>query len=99
MKHIIMQEKSESKNNISLLFMFPMQNLLFMHYFFCFSELLEWTWLYIDIRYSCNRKDWMGLGHTFLTIDYVQSVDYTTYKISDMINNSVFLMKSNLPHE
>lgn len=49
-----MQKLSESKIKILLLFAFPMLNLLFMHYFFYFSELLEWTWLYSEVINLCS---------------------------------------------
>lgn len=41
-----MHFKSILKNNTYLLIAFPMLNLLFMHYFFYFRRILEWTWKY-----------------------------------------------------
>lgn len=45
-------EKMKDKR-IFLVF-FPMLNLLFMHYFFYFSDILEWTWTYSEIINLCG---------------------------------------------
>ena len=36
------------------LIIFPMLNLLFMHYYFYFSDILEWTWVYSEITNLCG---------------------------------------------
>ena len=42
------------KSRYLLLLVFPMLNLLFMHYFFYFSDILEWTWMYSEIINLCG---------------------------------------------
>lgn len=41
-----MQKYPGLKNKSHLLIVFPLLNLLFMHYYFYFNRLLEWTWKY-----------------------------------------------------
>ena len=42
------------KDKRIFLVIFPMLNLLFMHYFFYFSDILEWTWTYSEIINLCG---------------------------------------------
>lgn len=44
-----MHSKSVVKTNYLLLITFPMLNLLFMHYFFHYNRMLEWTWKYSEV--------------------------------------------------
>ena len=49
-----MSINSVLKSKYLLLLVFPMLNLLFMHYFFYFSDILEWTWMYSEIINLCG---------------------------------------------
>lgn len=41
-------------NSSVILVIIPMLNLIFMHYFFYLSDVLEWTWAYSEIINICN---------------------------------------------
>ena len=45
---------TEFKSSPILLIIFPVLNLLFMHYFFYFNGVLEWTWMYSEVINFCN---------------------------------------------
>ena len=50
----VMSKFSELKINTKMLIVIPMLNLLFMHYFFYFRGLLEWTWMYSEVINLCG---------------------------------------------
>lgn len=54
MQKIECMSKCPSNSYIKFLVLFPMLNLLFMHYFFYLNRCIEWTWLYSEVINLCS---------------------------------------------